>query len=125
MFQFDSWGCEFLDLERYVAPPPVSYIELPISFIDKTVDVKYLDTLNEAKLSLLLEDVKLNGIQNPGTLVYDATKIKLQDGNHRYIVSKRLGLKTYKVTLKQSEGKINTYGLQYKYILEDLLKGQI
>jgi len=125
MPQFDNWGCEFLDLENPVEILPVKYLELPISFIEQTVDIKYLQNLNTNKLNLLREDVKKNGVLQPGTLVYDTTKIKLQDGNHRFVVSQQLGLKTYKVYLKESEGKINTYGLQYKNVLEDLLKGKL
>lgn len=125
-FDFENHGCEFLDLAESV---PVIYTEpdyilLDIETVRKTLDLKYQEeirTLHGEHISNLTEDIRLNGLKLPGILTCDSLRVKLQDGNHRFVACDSLGYKTFPVKFQFSDGKIKSGGISYMEIIKELL----
>lgn len=124
--------CEFVDTylyeREYCPPTSQEIVYLSLSFLKLTVDEGYITELkknNQQRLAELKQSIIQNGLQSPGLLVYDNTRIKLQDGNHRFIICDELSYMSFPVKFQKSEGKIKTGGLAYKNIIEELLKGKI
>lgn len=85
------------------------------------IDVAYVidKTKNSrGKLDLLKADIQQNGLKNPGTLVVSSTKIKLQDGNHRFICCSELGHSKFPVQFQYTEGKIKSGGANHSSLIE-------
>jgi hypothetical protein len=117
----EYFGCEFLDLEDYHEPTTrSSWIWLPVVLIKKTLDPKYITeiSLKDAEyIGSLAADIRQRGLRKPGKLVISKNKIKLQDGNHRFLAVENLGHMNFPVLLEFSEG-----AMSQGYLLQDLVK---
>lgn len=107
-----SWGCEFLDIEQHKEFVNIekSIIQIEMDFLSKTIDDLYTQSLlknNLRYIESLSDDIRINGIKQPGILVISPTKIKLQDGNHRYLAAVKLRLSHFPVVIQYSDGKMN------------------
>jgi hypothetical protein len=124
-----SWGCEFVDDGKFgnQSDFKINYsniIILPINLIEKTLDKKYIaeiifkdkDYINELSYS-----INMNGIFEPGTLTYDNEKVRLSDGNHRFIAAKNLGLKNFPVTVVEVD-KIKAGSVRLADLFPDILE---
>lgn len=119
------WGCEFLDLEDYRSPDLIDndVLRLPMEFIAKTIDPLYTEGLKKNNLLYIQElaaDIREHGIRQPGTLYISPSKIKLQDGNHRYLAADILKLSLFPVVIKYTDGKLNA-GLPLQGLIKELL----
>lgn len=120
-----NWGCEFLDLELYKEPVETTskVIYLPLEFIARTIDPLYAEEIrrkNFLYIEELTRDIAEHGIREPGTLVISPMRIKLQDGNHRYLSADALKLKRFPVVTEYTDGKLNA-GLRLQDLVEDFL----
>lgn len=105
----DSWGCEFVDDNgiTQVPDPPLTksgIVYLSMIMLAEIVDNRYLKeigTKDKRQVQALTADIARRGILYPGTLVYDDKKIRLQDGNHRYLAARALGLPHFPVVLRR------------------------
>lgn len=123
-----DWGCEYVDDGLYgrpfVAATRPDYLRVPMSLLDRIVDKPYLidiSNTDQRRLDNLALDISQNGIREPGLLIYDLTRIRLQDGNHRYLCCQRLGITHLDVILRQVP-KIRGYGMPLQSVLPELLQ---
>jgi hypothetical protein len=111
----DSWGCEFLDDGKHGSHPFVNNIiiiqekpksgwhYLPMEIVDKMIDKPYIGQImvrDIDSIRALANSIYNIGLQNPGEIVTDGSKIRLQEGNHRYCAFKLLGIEEFPVILK-------------------------
>jgi hypothetical protein len=123
------FGCEFIDDGSYGSKSRVidygeKPIYLPIKIIEKTIDKKYIaeiifkdkDYINELSYS-----ININGIFEPGILTYDNEKIRLSDGNHRYLAAKNLNLQLFPVKVVQVD-KIKAGSVRFADLFTEILE---
>jgi hypothetical protein len=124
-----SWGCEFFDDGQFGRPTTgennnTNIIILPIHIIEKTIDNKYMSEIifkDKDYINELTYSISINGIFEPGTLTYDNEKIRLSDGNHRYLAAKNLGLKNFPVKVVQVD-KIKAGSIRFSDLFPDILE---
>lgn len=105
----ESWGCEFVEDNGTTQRPDFPIVETSIVYVsmdmlEQIVDTRYLKEIgskDKAQVQALTVDIARRGILYPGTLVYDNKKIRLQDGNHRYLAARALGLRDFPVQLRR------------------------
>ena len=133
----DSWGCEFLDDGNHGSLPFVNNIKIvnhikiveevkssffyvPMDLIDKMIDKPYIGQImvrDIDSIRALANSIYDIGLQNPGEIVTDGSKIRLQEGNHRYCAFKLLGIKEFPVILKKCR-KISGQAISMTRFLE-------
>lgn len=122
---YDSWGCEFLDLETHSPPCKPKALEnaiyLSVEFLTKTVDQSYASKLDEEKVSAIRTSIEREGLKKPGTLTIDHNQMYLSDGNHRFLSCTQLGYEKFPVLIKRTNGKIKVNGCKYLDIIDSLL----
>jgi hypothetical protein len=119
---------EFLDELLTIQPwKPSTIIYLPMSFIEKTLDLDYINKIQRedtAWIDELQHDIAKNNLKLPGTLTISTMKIKLQDGNHRFIACERLGFQSFPVRTEYTDGHIRSGGLLIQDIIEGYLRAE-
>ncbi len=119
---------EFLDELLNIQPwKPSTIIYLPMNFIKKTLDIDYINKIERedaAWIDELQRDIAKNGVRYPGILTISTMKMKLQDGNHRFIVCERLGFQSFPVRTEYTDGHIRSGGLLIQDIIEGYLRAE-
>ena len=125
--QMETWGSVFVDDGQFGAPfEPLTVVgsfHLSIDFLDQVVDRRYHKELivrDARRLAELEANIRQHGILEPGILTYDHSRIRLQDGNHRYICAVRIGLEKFPVELRRVS-HIQAPGIAIEAVLPDLL----
>ena len=126
---FDCWGSEFLDdgnyghdIRIYNNSNNLKY--LPISLIEKAIDKKYIAEIvmkDKSYINELIYSISQNGILEPGKLTYDDQKIRLSDGNHRFLAAKELDLKMFPVELVRVDN-IKKSSVRFSEIFPELME---
>lgn len=126
-----SFGCEFIDDGDFGKEPPSSlpqiknpYFHVPIFIIEKTLDQKYVATILTKDIEYIKElsySIKKIGIQKPGLITFDENKIRLSDGNHRFLAAKMAGLQEFPVEIRKVD-KIKTRSVNFSEIFPHLLE---
>jgi len=126
---FDCWGSEFLDDGNYghsvsihTSSNNLKYV--PISLIEKATDKKYIAEIvfkDREYIEELIYSINDNGIMNPGKLTFDNEKIRLTDGNHRFLAAKQLGLKTFPVEIIRVDN-IKKSSVRFSEIFPELME---
>ena len=122
----EFYGCEFLDLEEYQAPRPLEIVKINLQLLERMVDPIYLEKIkieDQERLNSLRESINKFGFLEPGTLIISNLRIKLQDGNHRFIIAKEKALNTFNVKIEYTDGKLNA-GLSIQEFLKEKILSQ-
>lgn len=124
----ETWGSEFVDDGGYGKPfqrlTSVGSFHLDMAFLERIVDKKYhreIIVRDASRLEQLEINIRQNGILNPGVLTYDNNRIRLQDGNHRFICAARIGLPTFPVDLRRV-AHIQAPSISIEAVLPELLE---
>ena len=121
----DFWGCEFVEenAERLVPQFASGIVDLEMDLLGQIVDTRYIREIaikDAEQIQALTADIARRGILNPGLLIYDDKKVRLKDGNHRYVAAKNLQLRTFPVTLVRTSN-IQAPGASLEFVLHYLL----
>ena len=127
--QYLNWGCEALDLEDSVAPlSPIvemEFYEIPIEIVSAIVDPGRIGDIAYADrhgIETLASKISAQGQLKPGLAYYNQTKIKLQDGHHRYLaIRDHLHYPTFKLAIEKTDGAILGRGASYPDIMNLIL----
>ena len=129
--QYLNWGCESLDLVDHTAPlyPETvgAVYNVPIEIVEAIVDHQRLGSIRFADrhgIATLASKISAQGQLEPGLAYYNGSKIKLQDGHHRYLARKEhLEMKTFKLKIQESPGSIQGGKGTYTTIMDILFSG--
>jgi ParB-like chromosome segregation protein Spo0J len=123
----DSWGCEFLEdngsIAEFSIKASIKTFYMPMHILSNLVDDRYLAEISirdSVQIQALTADISIKGILKPGELIYDNNFARLQDGNHRYLAAKRLGLEVFPVRIVRVS-EINAAGASMEFLFSYFL----
>jgi len=124
---FENWGSEFFDDGYYgkqTITQKISKLKyLPLSLVEKMLDRKYIAeiSLDQSYINELAASIKIYGIKNPGKITFDDQKVRLSDGNHRFLAAQQLGLRDFPVEISRVD-RIKRPSIMLSELLPELLE---
>jgi hypothetical protein len=114
----ESWGCEFFDDGIFGRQKPKQvqrinhdFMYIPIEIVEWATDPVYLSEislLDEDIIQDLVNSIGSIGFLEPGKIVISSERIRLQDGNHRFLAAQRLGIKSFPIEIVATDAHIKT-----------------
>ena len=124
---FENWGSEFFDDGNYgkkIVTRQISELNyLPLKLVEKMLDRKYIAEiiLDQKYINELVASIKIYGIKNPGKITFDDQRVRLSDGNHRFLAAQQLGLRDFPVEISRVD-RIKRPSIMLSELLPELLE---
>ena len=124
---FENWGSEFFDDGSYgkkIVTRQISELNyLPLKLVERMVDRKYIAEiiLDQEYINELVAYIKIYGIKNPGKVTFDDQRVRLSDGNHRFLAAQQLGLRDFPVEISRVD-RIKRPSIMLSELLPELLE---
>jgi hypothetical protein len=121
-----SWGCEFVDDGMYGTVCVSRFRDhgIPISIVEMLVDQAYIQQIfltDREHIDQLVSSMQVYGVKVPVSIIFDNENVRLQDGNHRFLAARHLGLKYLPANLVYVEN-IKARSVKLKNFVQKLME---